>query len=250
MKRLGLSLGLVGIALIGCKEEEHVESVDIRTSGMYAAMDVVADGSGDTDVRVELRVGGDDGTIVDLAEEDKLMVTVGDSVKTLNPSGDVYRATVAGDEGGVEVKISFVRSDEDESALNSVVMLPERFEIEGAEFDTNISRATGELVVTWEPSDVDVDMRWTLDTDNECMWDTEGDMNDSGSLTISGDDFDSTPSADGAVDDPEDNSEVCVATLCIYRDIRGQLDPEFDVENEGGYIRASQKVCGQFISIP
>ena len=41
---------------VGCRQE--VESTDIRTSGVYPVVDVLAEGSGSSRVNVRLKVGG------------------------------------------------------------------------------------------------------------------------------------------------------------------------------------------------
>jgi len=243
MKKLGWLVSVLAsvasLLPLGCKQQETVDSDAIRTDGMYADMEVVANGGGDTTVTVFLAVGGDDGTIVELASPDKLVCTAGDTKATLKASGDEYEATLGTDDGGTEFVIDLVRGDEDENASCSVV-IPDPFKIEGATSDLDVSRASDSLTVTWDPSaeenSDDIHMSWTLDGD--CLFETEGSMNDTGELTLEGEDFDSTPLADS-------DEESCTASLCIQRLRWGRFDDAF---GEGGNISAIQRRCVKFTS--
>ncbi len=232
-------VSMASLLALGCKEEETVDSDAIRTDGMYAEMRVVANGGGDTTVTVDLRVGGNNGTIVELAPPDKLVCTAGDSSKTLKASGDEYKATLGTDDGGTEFVIDLDRGEEDENA-SCHVALPDPFKIEGATSDLDVSRANDSLTVEWEPSSeensADIHMSWTLNGD--CLFETEGEMKDSGKLVLEGEDFNSTPGADN-------DQESCTATLCIERMRWGHFDKAF---GEGGKISAIQKRCAKFTS--
>ncbi|MGC4064627.1 MAG: hypothetical protein QM784_08280 [Polyangiaceae bacterium] len=247
MKNLG-RLGFVVTILLAsaCSKSETVESEDIRTSGIYPEITVLAEGNGKSTATVKLKVGGDDSnTTLELTGKDELTCTAGDESKKLTQSGDSYKTTFATDEAGTEFVFSFDRGDEDENAPNSHVILPDPFSIEGVESSTEVSRADDELTVTWDASDANDTHSWTLKGD--CLFDTDGDVSKDGTVTLKGDDFNATPSAEK--EDATDEEKQCKATLCIERKRVGGLDPAFKSE-EGGEIRAIQKRCVSFVSVP
>lgn len=247
MKRLGFILvGLVGLVALGCEEEEEVDSVDIRTHGMYAAMSVIAPGDGETDVTVDLRVGGDDGTIVTLVDTDVLTATVDGKTRTLKASDNKYKTTFDSDEGGVKYTISLIRGDDDDGAPKSVVTMPEKIKLEGDEYQS-VSRADGELVIHYETTESGKDsMSWNI-LDSDCLFATDGKLDDSGELVLSGSDFNVKPLAEAAEEDPEDGSESCGSVVCLSREMKGTLDSAF---GQGGYIKGIQRVCVEFTSVP
>jgi len=80
----------------GCSLEE-VNSDSIRTTGLYADILALASGDGETLVRVELAVGGDNGTTVNLAGDDDLVASAG------GPPGSLVRRGAGRYElGGIE----------------------------------------------------------------------------------------------------------------------------------------------------
>jgi len=224
-------------------------STSAPIEGLYAAIDVVADGSGQTKVSVELREGMADGPDVEALGAHSLLASDDDETKGLTQSGGRWETTLSGDGGGTEYRVWSLPGGE-EAGARSLVVLPDPFAMELDGADGTIARSS-QMWVTWTPSGLGGEMRWTLGSGVECLWDTEGIMSDTGRLSLSGEEqIDSTPSADFAVDDPEDDSESCVATLCLYRDVEGLLGPLFGAELEGGYIRATRQVCQRFVSVP
>src|SRR5262245_29824415 len=115
MQRLSLGLGLVClIGVAGCKET--VDSTDVRTSGIYAKYQAIANGE-TTQVTARLVVGGDESnTDMRLTDSDRLRGTVADETKTLTDGNNnqMYEALFAETAGGTEVRISFTRGGEDE----------------------------------------------------------------------------------------------------------------------------------------
>lgn len=247
-RKTGLAaFAMLGIVSVGCKDET-VESEDIRTSGIWASFEVLATGNGESSVKSQLRVGGDSGTLVNLTGQDKLICSVGDALsKTLAKSGDYYKGTFAADAGGTQFKFAFSRGDADEAAPNSVVTLPDAFTIGGVTDGQQVSRAAA-LTITWEPSTTAGDaMTWTLSGD--CLFDSHASVQTDGTLTLQGEDFDATPSADEAAKSGDAEKANCTAKLCLERLRKGTLDPAF-AEEEGGKIFAVQKRCVQFVSTP
>lgn len=249
MKQIGL-LALLALGFMGCKDEK-VESEDIRTSGIYAKFGVLATGNAKATATAELRVGGDNGTVVILTGEDELLCTATPpeaepSEKKMAKDGNEYKASFSGDAGDTEFLFAFNRGDEDETAPDSSVTLPDPFEIVGVESTQEVSRAEA-LTVTWEPSATKDSTKWSLD--GSCLFETSGTVPDDATLTLQGDDFNPTPSAEEAAKDDKDDSENCTATLCVEKKRKGTLDPAFAKE-EGGEIYGIQRRCVKFVTTP
>src|SRR5690606_20700109 len=106
MKTNSLSLrssALLGAAVVGtlfgCNEV--VDSDAIRTQGMYAGITATTDATGLTRVDVTLRVGGPNGTDVNLIGDDKLTASLeGGSAKVLSGDDGDYSTTFNKVEGG------------------------------------------------------------------------------------------------------------------------------------------------------
>jgi hypothetical protein len=240
-------LSLLALGFVACKDEK-VDSEDIRTSGMYAAFDVLATGNAKSTATAGLRVGGKTGTVVILTGADELVASTADTEKKMAQNGEKYTATFSGDAGGTVFNFAFNRGDEDEAAPASSVTLPDPFTLTGPGTTAQVSRAA-ELTVTWAASTVVLDgvaTTWALD--GACLFTTDGSVPTDGTLTLKGDDFHATPSAENAVADDKDDSENCTATLCIERKTAGTLDSAFD--KEGGTISAVQQRCTKFVSVP
>jgi hypothetical protein len=235
MRRIhGMVLMLSTAGLWACSED--VDSDDVRTSGVYAEMEVVAEGDGSSTVTVDLTVGGSNSnTHLEMAGEDELTATVGDETQTLRQRGNVYETTFGVDAEDTEFTVAFLRGAEDEGAPDSHVTLPAPFEITAPESGAAVSRAEG-VVVTWEPSGADDSMAYRLNGD--CIFLESGDVADSGSLDLGPSDFDPHSG---------DEETTCSAELCIDRTRRGSLDPAY---GEGGRIEAVQRRCVTFSSTP
>lgn len=229
----GMLIAASAATTLACSEED-VDSESIRTSGMYAMFELVADGN-DTEVAVDLRVGGDDGTVVNLTGEDELVVTSeGESLSMSGSDGD-YRVTFAGAEGGTEFTMAFNRGAEDDGAPSSTATLPEGFTLAGIDLTTPVSRAET-ATVTWDPSGTGDTMSWELDGD--CLFPESGTMGDTGSLDLTASNYDVVTG---------DEEETCPATLVIERRRSGTLDPAF---GEGGGVVAIQRRTIAFDSAP
>lgn len=241
-------LSLLALGFVACKDET-VESEDVRTSGLHAVFDVLATGNAKPVASAKLTVGTGDTSLV-LTGEDKLVASktvdaANPTSKTMSRDGDYYRATFSGDDGGALYTFAFNRGDEDESAPDSNVTLPDPFALVGPGTTTEVSRAT-ELTVTWDASATTDKMTWKLS--GSCLFDNDGTVATDGTLTIAGTDYDVTPSAENAASDPNDDSENCTVTLCIDRKRSGTLDAAFD--KYGGSVSAVQRRCTKFVSIP
>lgn len=223
-------IAVLGLIAFGCTED--VDSNDIKTSGIYADMEVLATGNGRSTVTVALKPGGSrSNTYLEMEGEDELVAAVDDEDRRLGKSGNYYKATFDTEAGDTEFVVSFNRADEDVSAPDSNVTLPDPFELEG--IPDSVSRAE-EIEVTWSPTSDDEE--WELDGD--CMFPNGSDVDESGTLSLSANDYD--------LHDDEDE-ETCEATLCVERTRRGEVDPAF---GEGGVFVAIQRRCVSFTSTP
>ena len=176
---------LVGVSLCAFGCTETVESTDVRTTGVYPEIRVVADGDGSSVVTVALKVGGNNSnTFLDLESPDTLEVTVGDDTRDMEQRGNDYRVTFPTDEGGTEFTIAFLR-DGDGDAPSSTVTLPEPFDLTVE--DSEATRPDDSVDYMWDPAG-DGNMRW--DVDGSCIFDKSGTTPDDGSGTIASDDID------------------------------------------------------------
>jgi hypothetical protein len=231
MRATGLWATLT-LALGAAACSEDVDSTDVKTSGVYAEMSVVATGKGQSDVTADLRVGGaNSNTHLDLKAADKLSATVGTTTKTLSQSGNVYKTTFDGDAADSKVTVAFTRGVEDTSAPNSSVTLPAPFTVAG--IAGTVSRQVG-FTATWAQSTDP--MRWTLDGD--CLFIKTDSISDAGQTVIGTSDF--------SVQSGKEQ-ETCNATFCLERTRQGTIDPAF---GEGGVISAVQRRCVAFLSAP
>jgi hypothetical protein len=214
---------------VGCTQ--HVESTDIRTTGVYPEVDVRADGSGTTRVQVKLKVGGSaSNTFLDLVGPDRLEATFGATTKTLDSTSNGYTATFVGEAGGPYV-ISFIRGPADISAPNTTVTLPDPFTVTLPLRE--LSRATDDLTFNWTPpGTADMDEYIT----GSCIDFIGETIPDDGTATISHDRFHA-----------EHPGDTCTATLSLGRGQTGQVDPAF---TEGGRVTANQGREATFTSKP
>jgi hypothetical protein len=231
-KTLRCFVACVGALAFACTED--VDSNDVRTSGLYADMEVLATGNGDTTVSVALKPGGSrSNTYLVMEGEDELVASVDDEDRKLGKHGNYYETTFGTDAGETEFVVEFRRGPDDVDALDSHATLPEPFEID--DVPGSVSRADL-LEVTWTPSGTDDDMTWELDGD--CLFPNGDDMSDTGTLSLSAGDYDVHSGSE---------EETCDATLCLERTRDGRVDAEF---GEGGVFRAIQRRCVEFSSTP
>ena len=231
IKHIIVLMSLLSVVLLtGCAED--VDSEDIRTSGIYAGMDLNATAADLLNIDVYLLVGGkDSNTYVSLTNGDKLTATMNDSEtitlsKTEKSDKEIhyvgaFNSNVAGAENST-FKISFERTSADTSALNSVVTLPAA--PSGITSDKqSFNRSTENITLTWNNSNTDNNL--SLAYDGDCI---EGDnfaIVDNGAYTINA----------GTIKDSNQNN--CQLTFTFSRTVNGTLDPAF---GEGGYIKAKQ----------
>jgi hypothetical protein len=236
--RLNAHFILIPAALLAmaCKTES-VESTDVKTTGIYPEIEVTADGSGDSEVRVWLKVGGDDSnTFLQLTGKDTLEVTVDGDTKTMDKSGDEndpYRATFGVDAEGTEFSIAFLRGGEDDDAPASTVLMPAPFDLTVP--DGEFSRASDDIEYSWDPPG-DGNLSWH--TNGTCIKTGSGSTPDDGTNTLAAGDIETFDS---------DKEETCTVNLEVSRAQTGDIDSAF---TEGGDIVAKHIRGGSFTSAP
>ncbi len=220
----------LALGAVACGED--VDSTDVKTSGVYAIMSVTATGNGQSEVSMDLRVGGaNSNTHLDLKAGDQLTATVGTTTKTLGQSGYVYKTTFDAEAADTKFVVAFTRAN-DTSAPNSSVTLPAPFTVAG--IGATVSRAEG-LTATWAKSSDP--MSWRLDGD--CLFLKSGSMAaDAGAVTLAPTDFSPLSGKETA---------TCPAKLCLDRTRSGAVDPAY---GEGGTATAVQSRCVSFSSAP
>jgi hypothetical protein len=235
MRYTSLSLALL---LFGC---ERVESTDVRTSGIYADLDVVARGDGDSTVSASLRVGGPrSNTYLELVEGDALTAHQGEDETEMDehsfPLGPVtYDARFEVDDENTPFRIEFAREAHDEveencrggGAPNSFATLPAPFALDGPGADQTFSRADADIEITWSPNGFRDAMTWTVS--GSCIHTESGDISgDPGRVSIERGRL-------RALDNRQ--AETCSMTVELVRTRAGAVDPAY---GEGGSFSARQ----------
>lgn len=225
MKPHVLALAALTLATSAC---EDISSSDLLTSGMSAVVYGTADGSGETEVLVELRAGGRlSNTMVDLQGDDTLTAAAGEDSVSLSKQtlGNYhnYVGTLPVEAAGTEITVSLDRTV-DAGAPSSVLTLPDPFE-----FGTT-GDALGpaqDLQFDWTPAEGSDEMEVLVNGDCIVLWAKELD-GDPGAFSIPGDEI-------TVVGD--EGGETCPITVTLRRARGGQLDAAFE---EGGIVQGRQ----------
>jgi hypothetical protein len=230
---------------IGCGAED-VSSEDVLTSGMYAKYSAVSSGDGSTLVEAELRVGGDNGTYVEIAGDDELVALAdedGDGEDESekmehDSSGDRhwYRHRFETDADNTKVTVAFNRGEDFESAPDSFVELPKPFvlSLDGLEEGAEIPRGT-DVTVTWSNEDGG-DVNWYIEGD--CIWSRDDRTTDDMEFTIPAEEIEVLGTDEG---------ESCTVEIIIERTRLGTVDSAFE---EGGEFWGIQRRGIEFTSTP
>lgn len=235
MRRFSFLLVSLGAAA-GCTS---VQSSNIKTAGMSANLTVTDDGSGSTNVRMQLNDGANS---IDLSNGDRLTATVGSQSSPMGRNdviGDVYyTANFSGaDAKDTMFTVAFTRAA-DTSAPNSNVSLPQPFNITAPTAGKSFSRATDDITVTYDSTGQPEGMNWSLD--GSCVNSGSGSVtNDTGSFTIL---HASLPSSDQM-----QKSASCTVTVTLKRSRNGTVDSAF---GQGGSAVATQQRTITFTSAP
>lgn len=231
-----INLLFLSCFLSGCSED--ADSEDIRTSGIYASMDIEVTSETKSNIEVHLKVGGSgSNTYLNLTSGDTLIATLNDSMSvTLSKEKDFldndlisYKGSFSGDSAGAEnsvINIAFNRPDDD-SAPNSSVTLPAP--ITG--LSTSVSsfdRSTDNVSLSWDS--INPSNSLELEVAGDCIFDKTINVADNGTYTINA----GTLESNNIDPDPPEN---CTVAFYLKRAANGTLDTAF---GEGGYIRAKQ----------
>jgi hypothetical protein len=227
----GLSCGLLASA---CSLED-VDSDSVRTQGMFADMLALAPGNGNTIARVRLTVGGEGGTSVLLAGEDRLDAFYGDVSAQLRRSGNGrYETELAGDLAG-PISIEFGRGPGDAPAGGGAE-LPEPFDFDLATVDrAGIDRGS-EVAVTWTPAVFGGVMRWSVE--GRCIWSASGETPDDGGLVLGPESFRVLTTR---------AAEDCQVDITLERENLGSVDGVWIPRSR---FRAIQRRVVRFVSTP
>lgn len=237
--RRSLSLPLLSalMVLAGCTE---VDSTNLKTSGINAYLWATADGTGNTEARVELEVAGSTLTFVTLKDGDSITATAGGQTKTLGESdllGVVeYGAVFSGlDAPGTSYAFALHRAN-DTSATNNSVTIPAPFSITAPTNTPTYSRANDAITVTYDNAGTGDVMSYSLD--GSCIDKVDLQVTgDSGSFVIPKASIPKLPNA---------SVDTCPVRLTVRRSHAGTLDSAF----AGGSAFGVQARSVQFNSTP
>ncbi len=236
MAVFGLSL----VLMTGCNSES-VESEDIQTSGIWAKMEVNAREDQRSRVVVELNVGGEFGTNVELSDGEYLEVEAGGVVKRLDEDTDIldidYQAYMDVVESDTLFTIRFYRSN-GENIVNSTGRLPTTFDITNPQDNTQFGLSES-VLLTWAPSrdgqsiHLYSGVTCTNTEGNRTTSATSFDIDDDGQYEydISGNDLFTNGTAG------LNTSALCDLNLRLERESSGVIDPAFD---SGGEFKTTQ----------
>jgi hypothetical protein len=225
---------LLALGAIGCAPQE-VDSDTIRTQGMFAEMLALAPGDGSTLVRVQLAVGGENGTPVTLVGDDRLEASFAAATEALVPSGrGRYERQMAADSAG-DVSVQLLRGPGDADA-GGRAWLPEPF-VTALETDARagIPRDAG-IDVSWSPVVAGATLSWTLA--GRCLWTQSGSTADDGAFRLEPEFFRVRGARSG---------EACDVELRLDREGTGSVDSPWI---PGSRFRAIQRRAVRFVSVP
>jgi len=220
-----------------------IQSSSIKTSGMSASMQVVADGTGQTAASATLNVGSNSTDFVDLSPGDVLVVTAGPRSQTMSRIDALsvisYRTSFSGlDADGTQYTIALNRAN-DVGAPSSICVMPKPFNITAPTGNGIFSRANSDITVTYDTVGTQDSMSWTVGGD--CVKGLVGGSvaGDTGSFTIAKGTL--VPVA------ASQSSVTCQAQIRLTRARSGQVDAHF---GSGGTIAAMQVRTATFNSTP
>ena len=186
---------------------------------------------------MQLREGGEDGTIHRVCPGEQLTASLAGDTQTLTSIDNRtrYRTVFGHDESDAEVKVSFSRK-ENEDASNSVVVLPLTCQVWLAEsMGTQVVRGNN-IYVEWDPSGLEEDILWYVD--GICVGSTNGQTPDDGSFTLGTQHVQVAEGSEGA---------ECDVTITLERNAEGTVDSQF---GQGGTITAQRQCSTTYLSLP
>lgn len=224
----------------GCAD---VKSSDVKTSGMSASMQVVANGGTSATATASVTVGTD---YVELSGGDALTANTTTSPAPIAMSeskllGIISYAATLGDGAaeGNESRITYNRSG-NTSAPNSTCTMPAPFNLTGPSAGATFSRSNQDIVVSWDASGKSSPMQYQAKGD--CIDTVQAGTipADTGTVTIPKGSIHASTSGSNA-------STSCAITVTVTRSSAGLLDPAF---GGGGSISCMQQRSVQVQSAP
>lgn len=229
-----LSIATFFLILNGCDE---VASEDINSSGIYAEIEVISNGNGTTTVEAQFTTSSSfNSSDIELTGADSLFVTVDGINFTFNKNNgllehDTYVSTIPTDEAGKVLTVTLQRQGE--SALNSVVSLPEKFLVSmPSEFS---SFSSGDILTsTWSLLTTSLSDGMEIEYDLQCVHAMGGllsipknaNVTDAGLYSVNVDALLAGANID--------QSQICSAEITYTRFINGTLANY----GKGGFIKA------------
>lgn len=207
---------------------ESVESGDIDTSGIWAGITVVHDGSGSTRVDAELKTGGgSSNTWLQLTDGDRLEASLNGSTAQRMSGNELldrfwYVTNFDQAPDDALITVAFQRAEKD-SAPESQVRMPLNFALNGPTAGARFTVGTDAIPVTWSNTSGD---DFELIADGTCVEHYSKDIGDTGSFEIA---------ATGLVKQGDDPG--CEVTIELIRRRGGSVDSAF----KGGRIVAEQR---------
>jgi len=238
-----MRLSYLGTAVALSAACTSIQSSSIKTSGLSASMQVVADGTGQTTASATLNVGSNSTDFVDLSPGDVLVATAGARSQTMSRLDALsvisYRTNFNGLDGdGTQYTIALNRAN-DVSAPSSVCVMPKPFGITAPTGNGIFSRANSDITVTYDSVGTQDSMSWSVGGD--CVKGLVGGSvaGDTGSFTI----------AKGTLVPVggSQSSVSCQAQIKLTRARSGQVDAHF---GSGGTFTAMQVRTATFNSTP
>ena len=210
------------LSMIGCVDS--IGSSECSTAQMTAEISVVLSGS-QVDVETTLKLNN--WTYVKLEEGDRIKVLHESETKESyddDPSGPYHRyiESFQGVDAGTEFQVSFLRNVGD-SALESIVEIPDDFLILSPQVDTRHSR-TEDVYIQWESHETDDTMQIILNGFCMAKRTYEVDMKDA-AFVIPADDIVLANLI--GLEKEEDLTTECWVTLELERRTYGSLDLNF-----------------------
>jgi len=239
MRQLTACFTLILVIVTGCAD---TESENVKTTGVRAEIEVVANGSGNTDIDVQLEVGsgGELATQLELSNGDSLIAYANGEERTLTKVNKLlgihYVTTFNFDSPNIEFRVELLRNN-DQSAPNSTVLLPDPFAITDPVGNEVFAR-NADILTTWDPqgfSDHSMKVVYELYCSNGNSISTsrtERNVSDIGQYSIN------AVEVLGSLANQPSSQSGCDLDIIVSRTRYGNLDPNY---GEGGYIKASQK---------
>jgi hypothetical protein len=237
---------ILGAAVFsGCSS---TTSENVATQGIYADIDVFANGSGITVVDAELEVGGDGlvRTSLELSPGDTLTAMANGIQKTMTEDLSTlgkfrYVASFDFDDAGTMFTVSLTR-DNGVSAPDSNVTLPAGFIVQ-APVNDDVLGSADIIPIAWTPSGTTIVP--AIEVSLSCTTNSGLVSTATKSVTLSGDTGVASLPVDAVIPTigTLDTAHLCDGEVHFSRSRRGNLDPNY---GEGGDITAEHIERAQF----